>query len=172
MTNASYKYWNKFYKAHRRKKPSSFAKVVQPYLRKEVLELGCGTGDDLVFFNEQGLEVCGLDQVWGSPVENYLNVLPRYEYIYTRFFWHSIKRDLQLKILQQTPKWLFIEARTTDDRKLKKIYYGHKRNYVSVSQLVTDLKDHGFQIVSLVEGTGLSPYRGEDPHLVRVIAHK
>jgi hypothetical protein len=43
---------------------------------------------------------------------------------------------------------------------------------VSVSQLVTDLKDHGFQIVSLVEGTGLSPYRGEDPHLVRVIAHK
>jgi hypothetical protein len=63
-----------------------------------------------------------------------------------------------------------IEARTTEDKKRNHIYT-HKRNYVNVPQLVQDLKDNGFQIIRLEEGE-FSPFKNENPHLVRVIAKK
>jgi hypothetical protein len=79
---------------------------------------------------------------------------------------------LQLSILKWVTGYLYIEARTTDDLKTPKVFAKHERNFVNVAELVADLKKENFQIIKLEEGRGFSKFKGEDPHLVRVIAKK
>ena len=105
-------------------------------------------------------------------VSDYIQMYPSPKYVYTRFFWHAITREEQLAVLDWTRRWLFIEARTTRDAERNKYFPIHDRNYVNVSQLVQDLKERNFEIEFLEEGTGMSTYKNEDPHLVRVIAWK
>lgn len=169
------KYWDEFYKKHHFKKTSSFAKFCLPYIKGKMLEFGCGNCNDLYYFKKHKIECSGVDKVYNNiDVKKIVagdvhNKCP--EYIYTRFFWHVISRDLQLKILKWVKGTLFIEARTTEDKPFD-IFGKHKRNLVNVPKLVKDLKDNEFEIVYLKEGKGLSKFRKEDPYLIRVIARK
>lgn len=172
-------YWKRFYVKHKKDKPSDFARFCAPVLAGFVLELGCGNGRDVNFFNKLGKPAIGVDPAFESycilsqDVNDFIkeNVCP--PQVYTRMFWHAIDRKTQLNILKWiTAGRLFIEARTTKDKDLKKIYSNHKRNYVDVAQLVRDLKDNGFNIEYLTEGHGLAKFKTEDPHIVRVIAFK
>lgn len=163
--------WKKFYRTHKFKQPSSFAKFILPWIKFQVLELGCGDGRDTKYFAQHNILAEGVDSVYSFTVEDRIKeICP--DYVYARFFWHAIDRKLQLAILKWTKKYLFIEARTTEDKKTKKVFENHKRNYVDVPQLVKDLKTYGFEIEYLKEGRGLSKYKKEDPYLVRVIAIK
>lgn len=166
------KYWKRFYKTHKKDKPSSFAKFCLPFLKGEVTELGSGNGRDANFFKSKGLSVYAIDEAIGISAEEWIRYNESDDYIYTRFFWHAIDRKVQLDILKWTKRFLFIEARTTEDRKTKKVFKNHNRNYVDVAQLVKDLKDNNFEIEYLKEGRGLAPYKKEDPHIIRVIARK
>lgn len=167
-------YWEQFYKKNLTLQPSSFAKYVLPQISGKLIDLGCGNYRDTNYFVFNKIDAVGIDEVHGEQdsVERYMveNKSPRN--VYARFFWHSIGRELQLAILGWTSNFIFIEARTTDDKLSPKVFKKHERNFVDVAQLVNDLKNNGFQIIKLEEGRGFSKFKGEDPHLVRVIAKK
>src|SRR3989344_3363951 len=172
------KYWEKFYKNSKKLKHSSFAEIAAVFTDNRILELGSGDGRDLSYFHECGITARGIDSAYGDlftskiDVGEYIKNHKCSDNVYTRFFWHAINRDLQLKILKWATSLLFIEARTTDDKYKPKTFRKHERNFVNVAQLVKDLKDNNFQIISLTEGTGFSKYKNEDPFLVRVVAKK
>jgi len=172
-------YWENFYKnGNVPQNPSSFAKFSLPFIKGDLVDLGCGNGRDLRYFLYKKIKVVGVDNSFtGANIKtediwSYTNKYKSPDNVYTRFFWHSIKRKDRLKILDWTKNMLFIEARTTDDKDRLKIFPSHDRLFVDVAELVNDLKGGGFQIIRLEEGTGFSPYKKEDPHLVRVVAKK
>lgn len=174
------KHWDKFYKRKFVNNPSSFARFILPFMKKDdcVLELGCGNGRDTHFFHQMGLFAFGIDESFQDSIiakmdfKDYIKEAKSPKYVYTRFFWHAITRQEQLKILNWVSDYIFIEARTIQDSKDKKVFGQHYRNYLNVPQLVKDLKNRGFEIEWLKEGRGLSPFKKEDPHLVRIIARK
>lgn len=172
-------YWDKFYKEFTELEPSPFARYVSEYLPEDavLVDLGCGNGRDLNYFIYQGIRAYGVDEsvstdiIENQDVAEFIKCTPAPKYVYTRFFWHAIDRKTQLAILNWVDDYIFIEARTTDDEHEQKEFPQHDRNYVNVPQLVKDLKDRGFQIMKLEEGF-FSPYKNENPYLVRVIARK
>jgi tellurite methyltransferase len=171
-------YWEKFYKTSKRLPPSSFAEFCLPYIKGKLTELGCGNGRDLLYFLYNNIESYGVDEAFESQfiekqsIRDYIKTHKSNPYIYTRFFWHAISREDQLAILKWIDKYIFIEARTTKDKERYKIYKGHERNYINTEQLRNDLKKNKFKILFFKEGTGMSLYKDENPHLVRVIAKK
>lgn len=166
------KYWKEFYQKNTIEEPSSFAEYILPLVKGELIDLGCGNYRDTNFFLFNKIDADGIDEVHGYKVEDHIKKNKSPNNVYARFFWHAIDRPLQLKILKWTKKFIFIEARTTEDAKRLKMAKPHQRNYVNVAQLVSDLKANKFTIISMEEGTGLSPYKKEDPFLVRIIARK
>lgn len=171
-------YWEKFYKKNPKMKPSDFAEFSMRYIKGDLTELGAGNGRDTAFFLFNNIEAYAVDNAFESncveksDVREYMKKNKSTTCVYTRFFWHAIDRKTQLEILKWTKKYLFIEARTTDDKDREKTYGDHDRNYVDVSQLVKDLKSRGFEIMFLSEGVGFSHMGSENPHLVRVVAKK
>lgn len=171
-------YWKQFYENQERFSPSSFATICFPFLIGKTIELGCGNGRDLYYFRDNGVNIKGVDSAFEnhyiikSDVETYIKENKSPNFVYTRFFWHSIPDELQLKIIKWTKEYLFIEARTTEDKSTKKIFNNHYRNYIDVSKLVAQLKENKFNIEFLIEGKGLSKMKSEDPHIIRLIARK
>jgi tellurite methyltransferase len=172
-------YWKNFYKKRLTETPSSFTEYVNSYIQGDLVDLGCGNGRDLLHFIRQGIHATGVDEIaWDMPhyiqsdVSQYIKTHQSPDSVYTRFFWHAIDNDLQKEILKWTKNLIFIEARTTQDRDKKKIFDNHDRNFVSVPELVKNVKEAGFDIIKLEEGLGFSKYKTENPHLVRLIAKK
>lgn len=171
-------YWIEFYKEHWVDEKSSFADYCLSYINGYFTELGCGNGRDLYYFLSKGKRGIGVDFAFENTfilkqkIETFIRENKSHNCIYTRFLWHTIERELQLKILKWTKQWLFIEARTTEDKKLHKTFKHHNRNYVNTKQLLKDLEDNGFKIIKQEEGTGLAPYEKEDPYLIRLICKK
>ncbi len=168
-------YFEKLYEENSFKTPSSFAKFCVSKIKGKMIELGCGDGRDLKYFKKKGIHCSGIDLAFNNIDVNTIVSNPNAnrcpEYVYTRFFWHSINRATQLRVLDWITGTLFIEARTTEDKPID-LFGKHKRYLVNVSRLVRDLKDNGFDIIYLTEGRNLSKFKGEDPHIVRVIAKK
>jgi len=166
-------YWKEFYKKQLTLRESTFAREVLPYLKNgELIDLGCGNYRDTNFFVNNKINADGIDSVYDQTIEEHIKENKSPKYVYARFLWHCIERDLQLKILKWAKKYIFIEARTTGDKGAYKVYPNHERNYVEVEQLLKDLKHFKFKILKKEIGTGLSKYHGEDPHLVRIFASK
>ena len=144
-------YWKKFYKKTRKLKHSSFAEFVAPFVVKDsLIELGAGNGRDLGYFHDIGITARGVDMAYGNlfitkmDVGEYIKTHKCNDNVYTRFFWHSIDRKLQLAILKWTTGNIFIEARTTDDKFRPKTFAKHERNFVNVVQLVK-IRCHDFE---------------------------
>jgi hypothetical protein len=171
-------YWESFYEKKWKFKASQFAQWVRPFIQGDLVDIGCGNGRDVHYFLECGLKAGGIDSAYENDyiiktdVNDYMKRAESPRNVYARFFWHAIDRKTQLAILKWAKHFIFIEARTTDDKFKPKVFDKHERNFVDVSQLVKDLKANGFRIVRLEEGTGFSKYKGEDPFLVRVVAKK
>lgn len=170
-------YWKPFYKTHKFEEPSSFAQFVVERMKETVVDLGCGDGRDTTFFLRSGLRAYGVDAsnedvlIIKQDVNTFMKENECVDNVYTRFFWHAIDDDTREHILKWTKKNLFIEARTTKD-KPKNLYGKHDRNLVDTDELKKALEEHGFTIDYFHEGYGMSKFFEEDPHLVRVIAHK
>src|SRR3990167_3799175 len=172
------RYWEQFYEKHPKDLESSFARFCLPFLKGRVIELGSGNGRDLFYFLQNDVEIRGIDSAFENHyivkdnIENYIKLNRSPEYVYTRFFWHSISNRLQTKILKWVKGYLFIEARTIEDKSTPKVFNDHYRNYINVSKLVKKLKKFNFEIEYLQEGKGLSEFLSEDPHIIRIIAYK
>jgi tellurite methyltransferase len=189
-------YWKKFYSKKHKFGGSPFAKFCLPYMKRgkigsrvnAMIEFGCGNGRDLEFFLRKGINAQGVDAnfavaehkkldatdyILQMKVEDYLKEFngKEFPYVYARFFWHSITPRVQREILKWVKGTIFIEARTTED-KPKDLYGKHDRNFVKIDDLVSQLKWYGFNIDYMTEGHGLSPFKGEDPHLIRIVATK
>lgn len=170
-------FWDEHYKHFFFKEASSFAEFVLPFIRGSVVEIGAGDGRDIEFFLQRDITIIGVDQSNDSPsiirsdATSFMKKNSPAQNTYTRFFWHATDRDVQLEVLRWVRGRLFIEARTTEDRP-KNLFGEHKRNLVEPGRLLKDLGDHGFKILYLHQGKGLSRYKDEDPHLIRVIADK
>lgn len=170
-------YWKPFYKNHRFEEPSGFAQWVLTRIKGTLVDLGCGDGRDLHYFLSMGVSAYGVDAshedlfIIKQDVNAYMKENPCPDNVYTRFFWHAIDDETRRYILDWTKGSLFIEARTTRD-KPKNVYGKHDRNLVDTDELRLMLKEYGFIIDFDHEGYGMSRYLDEDPHLVRIIAHK
>lgn len=172
------KYWKKFYRKAEVLPHSPFAEWALTHMNGSFVELGCGNGRDLNYFLAKGLKGIGVDSAYEDDniakmdIVAYMKRNKSPDNVYTRFFWHAIDRPLQLKILQWASGNLFIEARTTLDMDRKKVFGQHARNYIDPEQIQLDLDEYGFEMVDGEMGTGLSKYKGEDPHLIRIFAKK
>lgn len=170
-------YWKSFYKTHKFEEPSGFAQFVAPQIKGTLVDLGCGDGRDTHYFLRNGIRAYGVDAfnedilIIKQDVNAFMKENECTDNVYTRFFWHSIDDDTRTHILKWTKKNLFIEARTTKDKPTG-LYGKHEHNLVDTKELKKSLEEHGFTIDYFHEGYGMSKFFDEDPHLVRVIAHK
>ncbi|MFK7863748.1 MAG: class I SAM-dependent methyltransferase [Pseudohongiellaceae bacterium] len=192
-------YWDQFYSTTRLElEPSSFAKhVAERYLTDamKLLELGCGNGRDSLFFARNNTEVTALD-LSSKSIENLAGLNARnveflnqdfstlsdfteLDCIYSRFTMHSIDDETEQRVFDQLPQVLrvgghfFMEARSTKDESLEKVFgTDHFRRYLDFEKTVKKLEALGFSMIEKVESQGLSPYKEEDPFLIRLVAKR
>jgi NAD(P)-dependent dehydrogenase (short-subunit alcohol dehydrogenase family) len=99
---------------------------------------------------------------------------------YARFLLHSVTDEVQHTLLATIGaaagpgNCLAAEFRTDADAATPKVHGGHFRRYQDGAQFGRRLADeYGFATTILQdEGTGLSPYQGEDPYLYRIVARR
>ena len=98
---------------------------------------------------------------------------------YLRFFLHSIPEDVQDSLMSSIrdharPGDVFAaEFRSDRDEENSKVHGKHYRRFQNGAEFGAKLtSDYGFTVVHEEESTGLSPYKGEDPVLYRVIARR
>ena len=190
-------YWDEIYSSNKiSHEPSSFARHVEKshfQNGKSLLELGCGNGRDSLFFAQNGKEVLALDfstktitNLSSMNVKgvNFLHQdfsdltsFRELDYVYSRFTMHSIDEATEEKVFSQLSQVLkvgglfLMEARSTKDERLEKTFgKDHFRRYLDFEITIEKLKNLGFQIIEKEERRGLSPYRQEDPFLIRVVA--
>jgi tellurite methyltransferase len=66
-----------------------------------------------------------------------------------------------------------IEARSTEDEKLAKTFSeDHYRKYLDFQTTVKKLKHVNFKVHEMQESQRLSPYKKEDPFLMRIVAQR
>ena len=98
---------------------------------------------------------------------------------YLRFFLHAINEETQKTLLDAIDACthpgdlLAAEFRTDKDAAQAKVHKRHYRRFQNAEAFVTDLTaDRGWTLLHSEEGTGMTPFQGEDPVLARVIARR
>jgi hypothetical protein len=98
---------------------------------------------------------------------------------YLRFFLHAISETAQETVLSAIASsardgdYFAAEFRTDKDAKNTKVHQKHYRRFQSAETFRESLvRQHRFEVLHEEEGTGLSPYKEEDPVLYRVIARR
>jgi len=139
-------YWENYYRKHSRPDaPSLFAEFVLGHYLKpgaRLIEMGCGNGRDSVFFAQNGISVCGVDQVDGEVAflnDTYaqvglsfmvgdftrLNIEEVFDCVYSRFTLHSVSEEDEARVLGWAHKnlsaggVLCVEIRSINDPKLQ-----------------------------------------------------
>ena len=126
---------------------------------------GCDVGDDASVRAALTGEVANSP---GSPV-----------LFYARFFLHSITEETQeilmaaIRDVARPGDMFAAEFRTDKDEPNAKVHTKHFRRFQNGPAFgVRLVHDYGFDVLFEQEGTGLSPYKGEDPELYRVLARR
>ena len=206
-------YWNKYYEKN--SKPttaSSFAKFILPQLseNKNLLELGCGNGRDSIYFSKNGLNVIGVDQVRCevdflnenyksenicficddfTNLENSEHSLikeTQFDYIYSRFTFHSINKNKEDRTLDWIETKLskdglfLLEARSINDPMFKQgkmlseteHFTNHYRRFMNLDNIIEKLENRNFGIVFKTEENNLAVYKNDNPYVIRIIAKK
>ena len=193
--------------------PSPFVEHVlaRADLPADVVDLGCGQGQDALALAAAGRTVTGVDlspvgvrqareaaaargladraafsvldvgdadglsalldgareQAGGGPL-----------LVYARFLLHAVPERVQetlLGVLRDRSRpgdVVATEVRTLADAAVTPLRGNHFRRHVDGSALGRRLAADGYALLEEREGTGLSPYRGEDPVLYRVLARR
>ena len=205
-------YWTDFYSTH--SKPtdkSTFAEFIMPKLDKSkmLLELGCGNGRDSIYFSNNGLNVIGIDQVKEeidflndnfsndnlsfvcddftnlSNSQNDLIKNTDFDYIYSRFTFHSINEKKEDRTLEWISNNLngglfLLEARSMNDPMFKKgknlsqneNFTTHYRRYMDLDVFTKKLESLGFEILFKLEDNNLAVYKDDNPYVIRIISKK
>lgn len=195
-------YWENFYKLNiAPDTESDFARFVNNYIEAEkkkvegvkLIDVACGNGRDSFFFAKKGIDTTGID-ISVAPNAEYPSFeradILDYDYngynlIYMRFIVHALKEselDSLLKRISliKNEVTIFIETRSskgvTDERKSETFFKSsigekHFRMLYSEPYLTRKLEAY-FTIEQVVEDTGLSIYKGEDPVCIRYVLTK
>tara|TARA_B100000767_G_scaffold269827_1_gene292308 strand:- start:650 stop:1267 length:618 start_codon:yes stop_codon:yes gene_type:complete len=198
-------YWNKYYKSKKSPlSPSNFAKYChRTYLKKNknLLEVGCGNGRDSLFFLSKKMNVTAVDKS-NTIIKKNIDLnekinfvcldinnkkifsLGKFEFIYARFFLHSINEKLQNKLLNNIKKLcvkkktlLMLEFRTIRDplyqegKKISKYerVTDHYRRFIDKDILLSFFLKKNFKILKVIEKSGLAKYKKENPVVCRMI---
>jgi len=205
-------YWDNYYSTNSKPtEASTFAQFILDKLEsgKNLIELGCGNGRDSLFFAKNGVNVIGVDQV-GNEIdflnENYsgenLNFVcddftnlaatesalvkdAKFDYIYSRFTFHSINEAKEDRTLSWISEHLngglfLLEARSLNDPMFKKgealsdteNFTTHYRRYMDLDKFIAKLEDLGFEILFKIEDNDLAVYKDDNPYVIRIIAKK
>ena len=204
-------YWDVYYEQNLAPvEPSMFAKYAISYMKPNtnLLELGCGNGRDSLFFVNKDIRVIAVDAS-SIAVKNLNNVAKKnsynlwgvcddfvsftiiktmqFDYIYSRFTWHSINERQEeelLKNIQTALKkdgLLFIEARSVKDPLYGKgdeveknafKYNGHFRRFIVIDELVEKLNNMGLSILLADESTEWAINGNDNPPVIRIVCRK
>jgi hypothetical protein len=96
--------------------------------------------------------------------------------LYCRFTFHSLDfpgRQNLLRLASMSLRrggYLFLEFRTPKDRRRPHAFGEHTRRYLRPATVAAQIRAAGGRVVHQEEGTGLAPFRDEDPYLCRIVA--
>lgn len=96
--------------------------------------------------------------------------------LYCRFTLHTLDfpgRQNLLRLASMSLRrggYLFLEFRTPKDRRRPHAFGEHLRRYLRPATVVAQIEAAGGRVVHQEEGTGLAPFRDEDPYLCRIVA--
>lgn len=195
-------YWDKFYKESFNFTilNSSFSEwCLYHFSNKEeikLIDIGCGNGRDLIFFNQNNIDCKGIDssnEVIKKLKENGLDVelssclnfdYKDFNVLYCRFIFHTLnisELNILLNTLSKSSKnnsMLFVETRLSEDNKdhIKNFNSGigesHIRYLYSEKTIKDLIEKYNFEIEDIFKSKGLSKFNGEDPLILRIIANK
>ena len=207
------KYWTNYYATNQMpKEPSTFAQFILPKLKKnkQLIELGCGNGRDSIYFSKNGLNVHAVDQVKNeidflnknfneenitfiaedfTSLENTNNKLiknTKYDYIYSRFTFHSINEEKENNTLDWIENNLkkeglfLLEARSIKDPMFKQgntlsdteNFTTHYRRYMELEKILKKLELKNLKVIYKKEDKDLAVYKDDNPVVIRIIAMK
>lgn len=95
--------------------------------------------------------------------------------LYARFFLHAIDDEARenfwvlARALTRGGGTVWLEFRTDRDADRPHEFRSHYRNYLALSQVVAEIGEAGMQVHHVEEGTGLAPFRDEDPVVARLV---
>jgi SAM-dependent methyltransferase len=96
--------------------------------------------------------------------------------VYARFLLHALE-DAGIENVMRLASMalrrgghLFLEFRTLQDVGRTHEFGEHKRNYLARRTVRSAIRRAGGRVVRVETGTGLAPFRGEDPHVCRMVA--
>lgn len=96
--------------------------------------------------------------------------------LYARFTLHALDepgQDLVMRLASMSLRrggLLFLEFRTPRDRGRKRFFEDHARNLIRPADAIARIEAAGGHVVHRDEGTGLAPFKGEDPYVCRLVA--
>lgn len=187
-------YWKSFYNnSLSLEESSNFSNFVLSHLQpgESLLDLGCGNGKDTVHFLKNNIKAVGVDLntdlegkdfITGSVLEN-IKISDNY---YMRFFVHAVEESYLDQIIDKISdiapggSKIFIETRSTTgviERKKHLFSFTsgvgeeHTRMLYSLEYLSKKIEKK-FKVLYESEEYGYSPFAGEDPCLIRIIAKK
>lgn len=205
------KFWDKFYENFNIRKASNFAKFVKKEFikkNKKLLEIGCGNGRDTFYLSDK-VNITSIDKSKEAINQN-LNFLKplkknkiffkeldatklrvtnfgKFDYIYARFFLHTINLNSEKKIFKNLDNILnkrgliFLEFRTINDplflkgKKLSKYerWTDHYRRFIDRKIFMSQsyIKNK-FNILYCVEKKGLAKFKNDNPSVCRIILEK
>ena len=179
--------------------PSQFSMfTLSNDIKKNLLiEFGCGNGRDAHYMSKYYKKVIGFDSsgfVIKKNISSFkgiknlkfvnrdiikksdLNFLKKYKKtIYARFFIHTLKNDeinifiKTLSFLLKKNEKIFLEYRTHLDKKTKKTFKKHYRNYLDPKSIINLFKKEKFENVYSNSSYGYALFGNEDPHIARQI---
>ena len=96
--------------------------------------------------------------------------------LYARFVLHALE-DLGRENLWRLASMglrngghLFLEFRTEQDRGRPHVFQQAGRRYLDPAAVTAEIEAHGGRVVHQETGTGLAPFKTEDPHVARIVA--
>lgn len=196
-------FWNNFYKTFSIQKPSNFAKYLinKKYIipNKKLIDIGCGNGRDTFYFKKKGINSFGIDnsetiinlnkkknKILFSKVnfcDENLNLKVKFDFIYCRFFLHTISDIEEKKFLKNLKKIsnkkskIFLEFRTVND---PLINYGeilgkyermtdHYRRFINVNDFKIQITKHKLNIIDLKVSKSFARFGDDCPEVCRAI---
>ena len=183
-------YWKQFYENKPTiQTPSDFCFFIIDYFKHiknvvNIMDSGCGNGRDSYElcknYNVTAVDNCGHtfdnEPAFKYKIESFIdNDKTGYQLIYSRFTFHSITNEEQLRFLQTIQKntYLAIEARSIKDMD-NEVFFGkdHYRNYIDIEHLKKILDENKFEILYIKEGRDMAKYKNENNICIRTVCKK
>ena len=182
------KYWEDYYKSGDAPlEPSQFALFCRGFMNEgqSLLDVGAGNLRDSYYFNSEGLFVTAIDIVDRSPNTDIVYIKENlveqrdmfgigrlFDFIYMRFFLHSIPLEIEEYVLRESYKVLnrrgLLCIETRSDKGV--LPDNHYRRLINMEDLLLRLSF--FQLIYKVEQRGLAVRGDENPIIIRVICQR